>query len=206
MDYDNNGGFLTATNIEERPRNKQDLKSSPKLANKEQMKKSNSSLTKSQLRNNTTKHKSEFPIINASKPREMISNIKSMTNFNKKDGINVENHCHEVRNYMEEKKQTMQRNKHELKNFNSNFTKNFTNNYLENRSQKIQDSMDRLYEKEKEKVAERINRLEKQNQFSSEISEWERRVEELKSYHNAQVYKIKGFEKKIDGLDTVLKN
>lgn len=179
MDYDNNGGFLTATNIEERPRNiKQDLKSSPKIQSKEPMKKSNSSITKSQIRNHNSKPKSEFPVINASRPREMISNIKSMTNFNKKDGISIVNHCHEIRNYMEERKQKMQKEKHELKNAQSEETKKFTNVYLENRSQKIQESMDRLYEKEKEKVAERINRLEKQNQFDNEISDWERRVEE----------------------------
>lgn len=63
--------------------------------------------------------------------------------------------------------------------------------------------MDRLYEKEKEKVAIKLLRLEKGNVFKSEVDQWETRVTELKKHYNMILYRIEKGDKKFKDLDFI---
>ena len=55
--------------------------------------------------------------------------------------------------------------------------------------------MDRLYEKDKAKIIDKLNKFEKQNIFKTEIERLEDSLEELKKYHNEIEYKIKALDK-----------
>jgi DNA repair ATPase RecN len=55
--------------------------------------------------------------------------------------------------------------------------------------------MDRLYEKDKARIVDKLNKFEKQNVFKSEVERLESGLEDLKKYHNDIKYKIKNLDK-----------
>lgn len=55
--------------------------------------------------------------------------------------------------------------------------------------------MDRLYEKDKARIVDKLNKFEKQNVFKSEVERLESGLEDLKKYHNEIKYKIKNLDK-----------
>ena len=51
--------------------------------------------------------------------------------------------------------------------------------------------MDRLYEKDKAKIIDKLNRFEKQNIFRTEVERLEENLEDVKKLHNDVHHKIK---------------
>ena len=64
--------------------------------------------------------------------------------------------------------------------------------------------MDRLYEKERDKINIKLLKFERQNCFKSEVEQWESQVTQLKYIHNDLVYKIEKLTKRDTSLDFVL--
>jgi hypothetical protein len=68
--------------------------------------------------------------------------------------------------------------KKEFRNTASVFSNNLTNEFLRNRKQIIQDTMERLYEKERDKIHSKLLGFEKQSGFKTEVEQWESRVKQ----------------------------
>jgi hypothetical protein len=64
--------------------------------------------------------------------------------------------------------------------------------------------MERLYEKERDKIHSKLLKFEKQSGFKTEVEQWESRVKQLKHSHNDLVYKIEKLTKKDTSLDFVI--
>ena len=64
--------------------------------------------------------------------------------------------------------------------------------------------MNRLYEKDKAKIVEKLNKLEKQNIFKTEVERLEDGLEDLKKYHNDIQYKLKGLGKTDSGHENTI--
>ena len=199
--FDNGGGFLTGINYEEERK--------PVVRPEERKKTLVLSKSKDQATSQVNrssyikKEPSKLPGINTqSKPK--LSAVKSSINFYKKP--KEEQYMGKVHNYLSSKQMSLTKNKKTIKDFTipvhekkrdfeSPYNDNVTKEFLEARKQKIEDSMKRLYENDKQKITEKLNCLEKQNVFKSEVHRLEENLEDIKKVHNQIHHKIQSLTK-----------
>ena len=109
-----------------------------------------------------------------------------------------------VHNYLGQKQMSLTKNKKSMKEFDSPYNDAITKEFLEARRKKIEDSMKRLYENDKAKIVEKLNQLEKQNVFKTEVHRLEDNLEDIKKVTNQIQFKIQNLTKIEQGQDNTL--
>ena len=189
INFDNNGGFLTGTNYEEdtkpkvRPEKQKDIQVLTKHKEKPYQEPRKQVNRSSYIKKNPSK----LPGIKTESSKPKLMNAKSSINFYKHPEKQYTNKVH---NYLSNKQLAMTKNKNDFKELEHPFTQTVTSEFLQARKQKIQDSMVRLYENDKAKIIDKLNRLEKQNVFKTEVVRLEDCLEDVKKQHNEIQYKI----------------
>ena len=137
------------------------------------------------------------------KPKEKKKRKKETDKKSKKD-INNDDKLTTVKNFFT-------RNETEIEKIDKNFrnlnpktdSKNaqFSKTFFKERKERIEDSLKHLYDKERDKINEKLKKLEKQKLFKNEIEKKQKQLNVFKKQHNELIDEIEGNKKKLVDLD-----